>query len=80
MNFITEKFDAFLKQHAVGDNTVVAIKGVGTLFGFLKVKEVVDNLAPVVPGRILVFFQAAMRIIITGCSTDMTIGTILLFP
>ncbi|MDO9109881.1 MAG: DUF1788 domain-containing protein [Desulfatirhabdiaceae bacterium] len=59
MNFITEKFDIFLKQHAVGDNTVVAIKGVGTLFGFLKVKEVVDNLAPVVPGRILVFFPGS---------------------
>jgi hypothetical protein len=59
MNFITEKFDAFLKQHAVGENTVVAIKGVGTLFGLLKVKEVVDNLAPVVPGRILVFFPGS---------------------
>ena len=59
MNFITEKFDAFLKQPAAGDNTVVAIKGVGSLFGFLKVKEVVDNLAPKVPGRILVFFPGS---------------------
>ena len=35
---------------------VVALLGVGSLFSFLKVKEVVDKLAPKVGGRLLVFF------------------------
>jgi len=35
---------------------VVALKGVGSLFGLLKVKAVVDKLAPLVKGRIVVFF------------------------
>jgi hypothetical protein len=32
---------------------------VGSLFGFLKVKQVVDELAPLVPGRLLVFFPGS---------------------
>ena len=35
---------------------MVALKGVGSLFGLLKVKAVVDKLAPMVKGRIVVFF------------------------
>ena len=34
----------------------MALLGVGSLFSFLKVKEVVDKLAPKVGGRLLVFF------------------------
>ena len=40
-------------------NSVVAINGVGSIFGFLKVKEVVDKLAPLVTGRLLVFFPGS---------------------
>jgi len=32
---------------------------VGSLLGLLKVKEVVDQLAPLVPGRLLVFFPGS---------------------
>jgi hypothetical protein len=45
------------RQH--GEDFVVALKGVGSLFGFLKVKEVVDKLAPKVKGRLLVFFPGS---------------------
>jgi len=45
-----------LTEKSAGSNTVVALKGVGSLFGFLKVKDVVDKLAPLVSGRLLVFF------------------------
>ena len=31
----------------------------GSLFGFLKVKEVVDKIAPMVKGRLLVFFPGS---------------------
>ena len=59
LTFITEKFQAFLLEHAVSENSVVAINGVGSLFGFLKVKEVVDKLAPMIKGRLLVFFPGS---------------------
>ena len=57
--FIVEEFEAFLKKNEVGPNSIVAINGVGSLFGFLKVKEVVDKLAPMVKGRLLVFFPGS---------------------
>ncbi len=59
LSFIEAEFTAFLDHHAVTDNAVVALTGVGTLFGFLKVKEVVDKLAPKVKGRLLVFFPGS---------------------
>jgi len=59
IEFIAAKFDQFLLEHRVDDNTVVAIKGVSSLFGFLKVKGVVDKLAPMVKGRMLVFFPGS---------------------
>jgi hypothetical protein len=59
LDYIEAKFDAFLRDKNVGDNCVVALQGVGTLFGFLKVKEVVDKLAPKVKGRLLVFFPGS---------------------
>ncbi len=41
---------------AADDNTVVAILGVGALFGVARVSSVVNRIAAVVPGRLLVFF------------------------
>lgn len=57
--YIVEKFTEFLNHHQISDTSVVAIKGVGSLFGFLKVKEVVSKLAPLVKGRLLVFFPGS---------------------
>lgn len=59
LDFITKEFGTFLQNNAVESDYVVAIKGVGALFGFLKVKEVVDQLAPMVKGRLLVFFPGS---------------------
>jgi len=56
LGFIKKEFDCFIQTWKINENTVVALKGVGSLFGFLKVKEVVDTLAPLVKGRLLVFF------------------------
>ena len=42
-------------------NDVVALKGVGSLFGFLKVKGVVEQLARLVPGRLVVFFPGSFE-------------------
>ena len=57
--FISERFETFLQENEAGANCVVVIQGVGSLFGFLKVKEVVDKLAPMVTGRLLVFFPGS---------------------
>ncbi|MCI0666938.1 MAG: DUF1788 domain-containing protein [Methylococcaceae bacterium] len=58
-SFIIEEFANFLEHNNIGENSVVAVKGVGSLFGLLKVKEVVDKLAPMVKGRLLVFFPGS---------------------
>ena len=37
----------------------MTLSGVGSLFGFLKIKDVVDTLAPLVEGRLLVLFPGS---------------------
>ena len=59
LSYIQAEFAAFLAAKSVDENFVVALQGVGSLFGFLKVKEVVDKLAPEVKGRLLVFFPGS---------------------
>lgn len=78
--YITHEFQAMLAKKKTGPDTVVALKGVGSLFGFLKVKDLVDHLAPMVKGRLLIFFPAALKTTTTGCWTGMTDGTIWSFP
>ncbi len=57
--FIADRFQSFLLENSIGADHVVALKGTGSLFGLLKVKEVVDKLAPMVKGRLLVFFPGS---------------------
>ncbi len=59
LDYIVDEFERFLDSRNIDENAVVAIQGVGSLFGFLKVKDVVDKLAPQVPGRLLVFFPGS---------------------
>ena len=61
LKHITAEFAAFADAQAAGPEHVVALKGVGSLFGLLKVKEVVDRLAPAVSGRLLVFFPGSFE-------------------
>ncbi len=56
LDHIAARFGDFLQTVGANDQSVVALKGVGSLFGLLKVKAVVDKLAPMVKGRIVVFF------------------------
>jgi len=57
--YIENEFIQFLKRYEINENFVVALKGVGSLFGFLKVREVVDKLAPLFTGRLLVLFPGS---------------------
>lgn len=59
LEYIVQEFKSFLVNQNVTENSVVALQGIGSLFGFLKVKDVVDKLAPHVDGRLLVFFPGS---------------------
>ena len=61
LTYIADRFSDFLKETAAGNNSVVALKGVGSLFGLVKVKVVVDKLAPMVKGRLVVFFPGTFE-------------------
>jgi hypothetical protein len=56
LDYISDQFGKFLQDAGANDSSVVALQGVGSLFGLLKVKGVVDRFAPMVRGRLLVFF------------------------
>jgi hypothetical protein len=58
-DYIITQFKEFLSENGSSENSVVALKGVGSLFGFLKVKDIVDQLAPMVSGRLVVFFPGS---------------------
>ena len=57
--YLVQAFSEFVEQGNNDTRTAVGVMGVGTLFGFLKVKEVVDAFAPMVPGRLVVFFPGS---------------------
>ena len=56
---IAVRFEDFCREKAISKDDVVALSGVGSLFGFRKVKGVVDRLAPLVLGRLVVFFPGS---------------------
>lgn len=58
-NFIVNDFQNFINNHSVDPNSVVALTGVGTLFGFIKVKEMLEAISPLVKGRLVVFFPGS---------------------
>ena len=59
LTYISQEFEKYIENNQVNSNAVVALKGVGSLFGFLKIKDIVDTLSPLVQGRLLVFFPGS---------------------
>jgi len=55
-SWLKKRFSSFVEEQQADGNTVVALVGVASLFGFLKVREVVLSSAPMVKGRLVVFF------------------------
>lgn len=55
-DYLIQEFGMFLNETSADDDTVVALIGVGSLFGFLKVSEVIASFSPEVTGRLVVFF------------------------
>lgn len=58
---LSERFAGFVAEQGADPRSVVAISGVGSLFGLVKVKDVVDRFAPQVSGRLLVFFPGSFE-------------------
>jgi len=59
LDFIEQRFDTWAAQVPLSESTVVAVMGVGSLFGFAKVKDCIDRLAPRIEGRLVVFFPGS---------------------
>ena len=59
LSFIIGKFKKWQEKSDIHVNTVVAIKGIGSLFGFIKIKDLVDEISKLVPGRLLIFFPGS---------------------
>ncbi len=57
--YIEKDFELYIQNKENLRNTVIAVIGVGTLFGIVKVKDLVDRLAPLTKGRLLVFFPGS---------------------
>ncbi|WP_029450766.1 BREX protein BrxB domain-containing protein [Clostridium algidicarnis] len=61
LDYIETEFADLLKRQQVSEEDVVALSGVGAIFGFIKVKDLVDKLSPYVKGRLLVFFPGSFE-------------------
>lgn len=59
--YLTRRFSELMAEKQPDENSVVAIYGVGSLFGLLRVRDVVDGFAPHVPGRLAVFFPGSFE-------------------
>jgi hypothetical protein len=57
--YVAADFRAFIEKNSPGKNHVVALTGIGSLFGYLKVKDLLDAIAPMVKGRLVVFFPGS---------------------
>lgn len=59
VDYLEDELVKLIEQKNADSNDVVAISGVGSLFGFIKVKDLVDRLSPKITGRLLVFFPGS---------------------
>lgn len=59
MAYLSKQFETTMQPHRSSENTVVTLMGVGSLFGFLKVRDLVEQLAPLVRGKLLVLFPGS---------------------
>ncbi len=53
---VTQQVTSVLTSSGVDDSTVVGVYGVGSLFGFMKISELVARVESAIRGRLLVFF------------------------
>ncbi len=54
--FVASKIRALLSREDVADTSVVAVFGVGALFAFTRVSQVLKLVEPSIRGRLVIFF------------------------
>jgi len=54
--YVSDQVIGVLNAADPGEETVVAVSGVGSLFGFLRISEILPMVEPHIRGRLLVFF------------------------
>lgn len=54
--YLIKQIGAYIDSQEADENTAFALYGIASLFGFLKVKELIENIAPMVKGRLVAFF------------------------
>lgn len=54
--YLITKIEDYISLKGADEDTAFAIFGLASLFGFLKVKEIIEQIAPMVKGRLVVFF------------------------
>jgi hypothetical protein len=59
--FVAEKIREQLEKPEAGKDSVVAVFGVGSLFGFARVSRILQILEPAIKGRLAVFFPGGYR-------------------
>jgi hypothetical protein len=57
--FVAEKIRTRLERPEAGEDSVVAVFGVGSLFGFTRVSRILKILEPAIKGRLVVFFPGS---------------------
>ena len=61
LSWLVNEFKSFIETQNIDSESVVALSGIGSLFGILKIKEVVDAFSPMIFGRLLVFFPGSFE-------------------
>ena len=61
LTFLTEEFQIFVEQNECTENDVITLCGVSSLFGLLKVKELVDKTSRLTKGRLVVLFPGTFE-------------------
>lgn len=57
--FLVARITEYIQKGNVDQDTVFALYGLGSLYGFIKAKELIEKIAPLVQGRLLVFFPGS---------------------
>src|SRR5207244_11396461 len=58
-NYVVNRIEEALAAPEVNKETVVAVIGVGSLFGLVRVSDVLPRLEPLIQGRLIVFFPGS---------------------
>lgn len=56
MDYVSEQLNQALTSSQADENTVVAILGIGSLFGLARASIIIETIAHTIQGRLLVFF------------------------